>query len=99
MTQPVETGWCVRQPRPRDTPAWREAVRAGLISPVPGEPPALVVGPSAHVMQRVLFATVAMSVLVLAFLQRPVESLVAIGTALAGIPVYWLFKRGASKSG
>ncbi len=68
MTHPVESGWCVTQPRPRDTPAWREAVRAGLISPVPAEPPDLVVRPSAHSLQRVLFATVAMSVLVLAFL-------------------------------
>lgn len=39
------------------------------------------------------------AILVLAFLRRPVESLIAIGTALAGIPVYLFFKRKApSKS-
>ena len=35
-------------------------------------------------------------ILVLAFLQRPVESSIAIATALAGIPVYFLFKRTAN---
>ncbi|HDT13152.1 MAG TPA: amino acid permease, partial [Candidatus Aminicenantes bacterium] len=33
------------------------------------------------------------AILVLAFLRRPVESLIAIATALAGIPVYLYFKR------
>ncbi len=38
------------------------------------------------------------TILVLAFLERPVESLVAVATALAGIPVYYFFKRSAGKS-
>jgi APA family basic amino acid/polyamine antiporter len=45
-----------------------------------------------------VYIVVGTAILALAFLQRPVESLVAIGTALAGIPVYWLFKRGAARA-
>jgi APA family basic amino acid/polyamine antiporter len=45
-----------------------------------------------------VYIVVGTAILVLAFLQRPVESLVAIGTALAGIPVYGLFRRAAAKS-
>ena len=39
------------------------------------------------------------AILALAFLQRPVESLVAVGTALAGVPVYLFFRRSARKAG
>jgi APA family basic amino acid/polyamine antiporter len=44
-----------------------------------------------------VYILVGATILVLAFLERPVESLVAIGTALAGVPVYYLFKRTAAK--
>jgi APA family basic amino acid/polyamine antiporter len=37
------------------------------------------------------------AILALAFLERPKESLVAVATALAGIPVYLFFKRKAAK--
>jgi len=40
-----------------------------------------------------VYILVGATILVLAFLQRPAESLIAIATALAGIPVYYLFKR------
>ncbi len=44
-----------------------------------------------------VYILVGLSILALSFLRQPVESLIAIGTALAGIPVYLLFKRrGAS---
>lgn len=44
-----------------------------------------------------LYLLIGASILVLSFLERPKESLVAVATALAGIPVYLFFKRGASK--
>jgi APA family basic amino acid/polyamine antiporter len=44
-----------------------------------------------------VYILVGATILVLAFLERPKESLVAIATALAGIPVYYFFKRGAGK--
>jgi APA family basic amino acid/polyamine antiporter len=43
-----------------------------------------------------LYLLIGTAILVLAFLERPKESLVAIGTALAGIPVYLYFKRSAA---
>jgi APA family basic amino acid/polyamine antiporter len=46
-----------------------------------------------------VYILVGAAILVLAFLRAPVESLVAIATALAGIPVYLLFKRTARRRG
>lgn len=43
-----------------------------------------------------VYVFVGLAILVLSFLRQPVESLVAIATALAGIPVYLIFKRRAS---
>jgi APA family basic amino acid/polyamine antiporter len=45
-----------------------------------------------------LYVLVGAAILVLSFLSRPVVSSIAIGTALAGIPVFLLFKRGAAKA-
>jgi APA family basic amino acid/polyamine antiporter len=45
----------------------------------------------------VIYLVVGASILVLSFLERPKESLVAVATALAGVPVYLFFKRGAAK--
>jgi len=44
-----------------------------------------------------VYILIGATILVLAFLERPVESLVAVATALAGIPVYYFFKRSAGK--
>jgi len=44
-----------------------------------------------------VYILVGATILVLSFLERPVESLVAIATALAGIPVYYFFKRTARR--
>lgn len=44
-----------------------------------------------------VYILVGATILVLSFLQRPVESLVAVATALAGVPVYYLFKRTARR--
>jgi len=44
-----------------------------------------------------VYILIGTTILVLAFLERPVESLVAVATALAGIPVYLFFKRSAGK--
>jgi APA family basic amino acid/polyamine antiporter len=44
-----------------------------------------------------IYILIGATILVLAFLERPIESLVAIATALAGIPVYLFFKRRAAK--
>ena len=44
-----------------------------------------------------VYILIGASILVLSFLERPVESLVAIATALAGIPVYLFFRRSATK--
>jgi APA family basic amino acid/polyamine antiporter len=43
-----------------------------------------------------LYILFGLAILVLAFLRQPTESLIAIATALAGIPVYLLFKRAAA---
>ena len=40
-----------------------------------------------------------LAILVLSFLTRPVESLIAIGTALAGIPIYLFFRRSTRRTG
>jgi APA family basic amino acid/polyamine antiporter len=40
-----------------------------------------------------VYILVGLSILGLSFLSQPVESLIAIATALAGIPIYFLFKR------
>lgn len=45
-----------------------------------------------------VYILVGATILVLSFLERPAESLVAVATALAGIPVYFFFKRSAGKS-
>jgi len=44
-----------------------------------------------------VYILIGATILVLAFLERPVESLVAVATALAGIPIYFFFKRSARK--
>lgn len=44
-----------------------------------------------------VYILVGATILVLAFLSRPKESLIALATALAGIPVYFFFKRSAGK--
>jgi APA family basic amino acid/polyamine antiporter len=44
-----------------------------------------------------LYLLVGAAILVLSFLERPKESLVAIATALVGIPVYLFFKRSAAR--
>jgi len=44
-----------------------------------------------------VYILIGATILVLAFLERPVESLVAVATALGGIPVYFFFKRSAGK--
>jgi APA family basic amino acid/polyamine antiporter len=44
-----------------------------------------------------VYILVGTTILVLAFLERPVESLVAVATALVGIPVYLFFKWSAGK--
>jgi len=44
-----------------------------------------------------VYILVGVMILGLAFLERPVESLVAVATALAGVPVYFFFKRSAGK--
>ncbi|MBM3304931.1 MAG: amino acid permease [Candidatus Aminicenantes bacterium] len=43
-----------------------------------------------------VYILVGVTILALAFLERPVESSVAVATALVGIPVYFLFKRAAN---
>jgi APA family basic amino acid/polyamine antiporter len=45
-----------------------------------------------------VYILIGATILVLSFLQRPVESLVALATALVGIPVYFYFKRSAGKT-
>jgi APA family basic amino acid/polyamine antiporter len=42
---------------------------------------------------QIIYVTAGLLILVLAFLERPVESGIAILTVLAGIPAYFLFKR------
>lgn len=42
---------------------------------------------------QILYIVTGASILVLSFLERPAESLIALATALTGIPVYYLFKR------
>jgi APA family basic amino acid/polyamine antiporter len=44
-----------------------------------------------------VYILIGATILVLAFLERPVESLIAVATALAGIPIYFFFKRSARK--
>lgn len=42
---------------------------------------------------QIIFLSASLTMLILAFTQRPVESLVAIATVLTGWPVFWFFKR------
>ena len=54
--------------------------------------------PSAHKMPgypytQIIYLTSGVSILILAFLERPVESGIAIITVLAGIPAYYLFRK------
>jgi len=44
-----------------------------------------------------VYILIGATILVLALLERPIESLVAVATALAGIPVYFFFKLIAGK--
>jgi len=46
-----------------------------------------------------VYILVGAAILVLSFLERPKESLIAIATALAGIPIYLFFKRSAGRAG
>ncbi|WP_297097875.1 APC family permease [uncultured Draconibacterium sp.] len=46
---------------------------------------------------QVFFIVVSMSILVLAYFERPVESSIAVLTALSGIPVYYWFQRKKAK--
>ena len=41
-----------------------------------------------------LFILSSLAILILAFLERPVESSIALGIILAGIPVYCLLRKG-----
>jgi len=43
-----------------------------------------------------LYVLFGVTILVLAFLQRPFESSIAVATALVGVPVYFLFKRSSN---
>jgi APA family basic amino acid/polyamine antiporter len=52
--------------------------------------PGFPVAPAVYVFMGMTFLT-------LSFLRQPVESLVAIATALVGIPVYLFFKRSAAR--
>ncbi|MFH1965414.1 MAG: amino acid permease [Acidobacteriota bacterium] len=47
---------------------------------------------------QLLFVAVSVFILVLALLERPLESSIAIFTVLAGIPVYFLFRRNSRNS-
>lgn len=47
----------------------------------------------AYPWAQILFMAASLFILVLAFLERPLESSVAIGTVLIGIPIYYLFKK------
>lgn len=42
---------------------------------------------------QIIYVMTGVAILVLSFFERPVESSIAIGTVLTGIPVYYLFKR------
>ncbi len=46
---------------------------------------------------QLLFIVFSLAILVLAFLERPVESSIALGVILAGIPVYYILKAGISR--
>jgi APA family basic amino acid/polyamine antiporter len=41
----------------------------------------------------VIYSLTATAILVLSFLERPLESSIAVLTVLAGVPVYFFFKR------
>jgi len=41
----------------------------------------------------IIYILAALSILTLAFLERPIESLIAIGTVLIGIPIFFIFKK------
>jgi APA family basic amino acid/polyamine antiporter len=43
---------------------------------------------------QLFFIAMSLTFMVLAFLERPVESLIAIGIILIGIPLYFMFVRG-----
>ena len=44
-----------------------------------------------------VFILLSFGILILAFLERPVESSIAIGVIITGIPVYYLLKQNSSK--
>jgi APA family basic amino acid/polyamine antiporter len=46
---------------------------------------------------QIVFIIVGILMLILAFLERPVESLIAIATVMIGIPFYYWFKRNNGK--
>ncbi len=46
----------------------------------------------------VFYLLISTAILVLAYFERPVESSIALGTVLLGIPVYWTFTRSRSQA-
>jgi APA family basic amino acid/polyamine antiporter len=49
-------------------------------------------------LAQIVYATTGILILLLSFLERPVESSVAIITVAAGLPAYYLFKKSRLKS-
>jgi len=47
---------------------------------------------------QIIYIFAGILILTLALLERPLESGIAIGTLLVGIPVYWIFKRSKSEA-
>lgn len=47
---------------------------------------------------QILYVTTGIAILVLAFLERPIESSIALLTVIVGIPAYYLFKRTTGNS-
>jgi basic amino acid/polyamine antiporter, APA family len=47
---------------------------------------------------QILYITAGVMMLVLSFLERPAESSIALGTVLAGIPAYYIFKKTGNNS-
>ena len=42
---------------------------------------------------QLVFMAFGVSILILSWFERPVESSIALGTVAIGIPVYWVFKK------
>jgi APA family basic amino acid/polyamine antiporter len=52
-----------------------------------------------HPLVPVIYLTVSSAILLLAFFERPIESSIALGTVLTGIPVYYAFTRRKRREG